>query len=154
MMFFLVFDITGYNRDVRFSVRKCAKTFLPRKPPGHPVILVHVIGRAGLDVSHQIGQGYVGLQTDQDVRMVRHAMDGDELLALARDNAGNVLVKLFLAFRSNEVLPSLYRKHDLDVDLGVGVSPTSRIRPQKKFFGSPNPSNCWGILHPGSAKRL
>jgi hypothetical protein len=33
-------------------------------------------------------------------------------------------------------------------------SPTSRIRPRKKFFGSPNPSNCWGILHPDFAKRL
>jgi hypothetical protein len=34
------------------------------------------------------------------------------------------------------------------------ISPTSRIRPLKKYFGSPNPSKCWGIVHPESAKRL
>jgi phosphoenolpyruvate carboxylase len=34
------------------------------------------------------------------------------------------------------------------------ANPTSRIRPLKKYFGSPNPSKCWGIVHPESAKRL
>ena len=34
------------------------------------------------------------------------------------------------------------------------ISPTSRIRPRKKYFGSPIPSKCWGIVHPESAKRL
>jgi hypothetical protein len=34
------------------------------------------------------------------------------------------------------------------------LNPTSRIRPLKKYFGSPNPSKCWGIVHPESAKRL
>jgi hypothetical protein len=42
----------------------------------------------------------------------------------------------------------------LPADIVRELSPTSRIRPRKKFFGSPNPSNCWGILHLDPAKRL
>src|ERR1035441_2735537 len=52
------------------------------------------------------------------------------------------------------ISPRLASEELLGNLLQHSVSPTSRIRPRKKFFGSPNPSNCWGILHPDSAKGL
>ena len=40
------------------------------------------------------------------MRVVRHAMDGQKFLSLARDDAGDVFVQLFFAFGADEVLPS------------------------------------------------
>ena len=56
------------------------------------------------------------------MRVVRHAVDGDELLALPGDDAGHVLLQLLFAFWENQALPSLHGKDDLDVNLGVSVS--------------------------------
>ena len=53
--------------------------------------------------------------------MVWHAMHGYKLLALASDDAGDVFLKFFLAFRCDEILASLDGEDDLNVDLGVGV---------------------------------
>ena len=49
------------------------------------MVFVDVIAGAGFDVANQIGQSFVRLQPDQGVRVIRHAMNRDQLLSLARD---------------------------------------------------------------------
>jgi len=67
-------------------------------------------GGVALHFPHQVRQSHGRSETDQDMRVVRHAMDGQELLALVRYDAGNVFVEFFLVLPFDEVLTALYRK--------------------------------------------
>jgi len=49
--------------------------------------------------------------------MVGHGVNGDQFLALARDDAGDVFVQFLLAFGTNQILPALDREYDLQVNL-------------------------------------
>ncbi len=98
-------------------IGKGTKAFLPRESPRHPALLVDVVGGARLDVADQIRQGDIRPQADQDMRVVRHAMDGDELLTLPADDAGQVFLQFLFALGANQALPSLHSEHDLNVDL-------------------------------------
>ncbi len=53
--------------------------------------------------------------------MVRHIVDRQELLILSRNNSSDVFLQLVVVFGWDEVLSAFDGKHDLDVDLGVGV---------------------------------
>src|SRR5664279_6178447 len=92
MVSYLVPDIIYHPSELRVRIRKGTETLLPRKPSRHPPLLVDVVGGARLDVAHQIRQGDIRPQADQDMRVVRHAMDGAELLTLTADDAGHVFL--------------------------------------------------------------
>ena len=53
--------------------------------------------------------------------MVGHVVNGNELLPLSRDDAGHVLLQFVFMFWFDQVLPSLDRKDNVEVNLGVGV---------------------------------
>jgi hypothetical protein len=36
-----------------------------------------VVGRTGFDVADEIGEAHVGFETDEDVGVIGHAMDGE-----------------------------------------------------------------------------
>ena len=121
MVSYLVPDVVNHPLELRVRIRKGAEALLPREASRHPPLLVDVVGGARLDVADQIREGDIRSQTNQDMRVVRHAVDGDELLTLPGDDAGDVFLQFFFAFRANQVLPSLHGEHDLNVDLGIGV---------------------------------
>lgn len=81
------------------SIGERAEAFLPGKAPSDPAIFVYVVSRTGFDVTDEIGESNVWFQAEQDVRVVWHAVDGDQFLALAGDDAGDVFVQFFFAFR-------------------------------------------------------
>ena len=83
--------------------------------------LINVIRRARLDVAHEVGEHYAGVQTKENVRVIRHTIDCEELLTLPGNDARHVLLQGLFALRSNQVLPRLHREHDLDVDLRIGI---------------------------------
>ena len=53
-------------------------------------------GRRCLDVPDQIGQGDGRFLADQQMQMVRHVVDRDELLALVGHNAGDVFLQFII----------------------------------------------------------
>ena len=53
--------------------------------------------------------------------MVRHIVDGNQFLFLTGDDAGDVLLEFIVVFRLDEVLSAFDSKHDVNVDLRVGV---------------------------------
>ena len=54
-------------------------------------------------------------------------MDGNKFLAVARDDAGDVAVEFFFSFGGDEILAAFDGKHDLNVDLCVGVCHASGV---------------------------
>jgi len=92
VMRLLILDVARYAAQIRVGDRKCSKPFLPRKTTADPFLLVNVIGRSGFNVSNKIRQGDIRLQTHQDMNVVGHAINGDQFLALFRDNAGYVFL--------------------------------------------------------------
>ena len=127
MVFHLKPNVINHPFQLRVRIRKGTETFLPREPPRPPAILVNVIGRASLDVADQIREGDIWLQPNQNMRVVRHAVDGNELLALPSDDASHVLLQFLFAFRADQVLPCLDGEHDLNVYLCVCVSHIRQI---------------------------
>ena len=47
---------------------------------------------AGLDVADHVGEANVRFEADEDVGVVGHAMDGEEFLILACNDAGDVFL--------------------------------------------------------------
>src|ERR1700690_1806525 len=52
---------------------------------------------------------------------VRHIVDGNQFLVLTGDNTGDVFLKFVVVFGFDEVLSAFDSKHDVDVNLRVGV---------------------------------
>ena len=102
--------------------------------------------RAGLDVTDQVRQCHVRLETNQNMRMIGHTVDCQQLLALPGDDAGDVFVQLFFAFGADEVLPTLDGEHGLNIDLCVSVSHKFTCGPignhRSKGFTSPSGATC------------
>jgi hypothetical protein len=55
------------------------------------------------------------------MQMVRHVIDGDQFLFLTGDDASDVFLEFVVVFGFDEILPAFDGKHDMDVNLGVGV---------------------------------
>jgi len=53
--------------------------------------------------------------------MVGHIIDGNQLLILMSNDAGDVFLKLFVMFGFDQTLPSLYSENNVKIDLGVGI---------------------------------
>ena len=115
------------------GVGKSAEAFLPRKSARNPASIIDESGRSGLNIANQIRKRDVRLPADKDVKMIRHIVDGEQLLALSRDDAGHVLLQLIVVLALNQVLSALNSKNDMDVNLRVGVGhdmPLLRSLPQ------------------------
>jgi len=55
------------------------------------------------------------------MQMIRQVVYGDQLLPLGGDDAREVFLQFVIMFRRDEALPALDGKHDVEVDLRVGV---------------------------------
>ena len=53
--------------------------------------------------------------------MVRHIVYGDQFLFLCGDDAGDVFLQFVVMLWQDEVLPPFNGKHDLDVNLRIGI---------------------------------
>jgi hypothetical protein len=73
----LILDVIRDATHMRMRNRKRAEAFLPRESASHPLLLVNVIGRTSFDVTDQIRWRDVWFQTEQQVRVIRHAKDGN-----------------------------------------------------------------------------
>ena len=93
MMFFLVLDIANDLADLRVPVRERAVAFLPTEPSWAPSLTVDEIRRVGFDFLHQVGDRHAGPEPEENMRVVRHAMNGEEFLPLVLDDAGDVFVE-------------------------------------------------------------
>jgi hypothetical protein len=127
MMAFLVANVLNNSLELRVTIRKRPKPFLPAEPAQDPPTPIDEIGRSVLHLAHQIGQSHGGPETHQQVRMVRHAVDRQELLVPLAHDAGHVFVQLFLVLPRNQVGTPLHGKDNLNVDLGVGIGQRSVI---------------------------
>ena len=100
------------------GTRESAISFLPPELSLDPIPVVDKSRRIGFDVTNQIRNTLVGLQAHQNVDMVGHAVDGDELLSLIGDDAGGVFMQFFLVFLPNQVLSPVYGEDNVNIDLG------------------------------------
>ncbi len=121
MMFGLILDVTDCGRDLRVATGNGVNPRLPAKPAANPPFAIDEVGRTVLEVPHQVRKSHAGSESYQHMRVVRHAIYGQQLLISLGRNARQLLLKLFLELGADEVLASFHGKNDLDVDLGVGV---------------------------------
>jgi hypothetical protein len=98
------------------------------EPAYHPPTIVDEAGRSCFDVMNQIGQRDVRSLADEDVKMIRHVVDGDKLLTPSGDDAGEVFLQFIIVFSPDQVLPALYSENNMDVNLCVGVGHDMPLR--------------------------
>ena len=121
MMLNLPFDISNHIRQMRMGIRKRSEPLLPRKPPNEPPVFINMIRRTRFDIPHQIRQRHIRFQSHQNVRVIRHAMNRDQFLAISRNNARDVFLQFLFSLRRNQTLSPFDSEHDLDVDLRIRV---------------------------------
>ena len=85
------------------------------------MLLVHEPRRTRLYTPHQIGQCSIWPQTDEQMQMIGHIIDGYQLLSLTGDNAGDIFLKFVVTFGFDEVLSAFDSEHNTDLNLSVGV---------------------------------
>ncbi len=126
MMNLLPFDVPNDAPDLRMRIRKRPETLLPGESAGNPTPFSNPFGRRSLHVANQTRKGTIRLQPYEQVDMVRHRIDRQHFLATPLHNTGHVAVQ-FISTRFRQYrLPPLHRKHNLDVDLCVGVGHSDR----------------------------
>jgi len=54
--------------------------------------------------------------------VIGHGVNRQQLLVVARDDAGDVFVDFFFVFRADQVLPAVHGENRLAVNLRVGVA--------------------------------
>ena len=59
------------------GVGKRTETFLPGESARNPAAIIDESGRSRFNVAKQIRERNVRFLTDQDVKMIRHVVDGD-----------------------------------------------------------------------------
>ena len=59
------------------GVGKRTETFLPGESACNPPAIIDESGRSRLNVTNQIGERNVRSLTDEDMKMIRHVVDGD-----------------------------------------------------------------------------
>src|SRR6266540_1979265 len=121
MMLLLVLDVADDGVELRAGIGESAKALLPGKPAGHPSLAFDETRRAGLDVANQIRQHQIRLQPNEQVNVVGHVINCNELLSLPRNNARDVFLELVVVLRANEILSAFDGEDDMDIDLRVGV---------------------------------
>src|SRR6266850_3718112 len=70
---------------------------------------------------HQIRERHRGPKANQDMRMVRHTMNRQQLLFPFPDNASQIFMELLLVSLVNQALPPFNSKNNLKIDLGIRV---------------------------------
>ena len=148
MVLWLIVDVADDCRDLRVTVGKGAKTLLPGESSHNPVAVDQVRGGV-FDVPYEVRKRHTGLEPDEQVRVVWHAMHGQELLLALADDARNVFVNFLFEFGTNEVLTGFDGKNHLNVNLagGIGhertVENIGRLAIQKTRRNPKTPSGVW-----------
>ena len=55
------------------------------------------------------------------MQMVGHIVYGNRLVPLGGDDAGDVFLQFVIVFRRDEILPAFNGKHDVQINLRVGI---------------------------------
>ena len=77
MMLLLIFNVPDHRAELRMGVGKRTETFLPGESARNPVAIIDESGRSSLNVANQIRERNVRSLTDEDMKMIRHVVDGD-----------------------------------------------------------------------------
>lgn len=121
MMLLLILNVANDRVQLRVTIRKCTKAFLPIEPPFDPAFFIDEFRGIGFDCAHQIRQCHTGFQTNQQMDVIGYTVNLNELLFVTANDACDVFVKLILELRPNQILSSLHRKNDLNVNLRISV---------------------------------
>src|SRR2546423_1291138 len=136
MMLLLIADITNDAGQLRMSVRKRPKALLPRESAQHPSLPINEIRGPVLYIANQNRERGSGFQSNQQMRMVWHAMHRQKFLSTLRDDAGHIFVKFLFEFAANQALAGFDSKNDLEIDLGVSVGHRKAILETKGAWAS------------------
>lgn len=117
MMTFLVMDVIDDALELRMTIGEGSKSFLPAKPAHNPAAPIDEIRRAVFHVANDIRQSNRRPETKEQMGVVRHTMNGQELLVPLADNAGNIFVELFLVLFLDHIRTALHSEDNLDVNL-------------------------------------
>ena len=121
MVLLLILDVVDHRAELRSRIGESAESFLPCEAAKHPALLVNPTGGVGLDVTHEFGERRVRTQADEQMHMVRHVVYRNQLVPLRGNDAGDVFLEFVVVFRCDEALPAFHGKHDMDVNLRIGI---------------------------------
>lgn len=121
MMFFLVHHVIIDLAYLAMPVGKSTVAFLPLKFPFYKSFFVDPFRGFALYYLHQIRNGLCGVQTNEEVNMVGHTIDGNHFMLMILYNPSCVFEKLFFPRWLNQANPILNGKYKLNVELGKGV---------------------------------
>jgi len=103
-MLLLVCNVAENAVQLRARVRESPESFLPIKSTSHPLLLVNETRRTRLDIAHELRKRDLGTESKQDMDMVRHVVDSNNLLPIRHHDAGDVLLKFIIMHRVDKSL--------------------------------------------------
>src|ERR1043166_127268 len=121
MVFFLILNVANDHVQLGMSIGKRAIPFLPGELSLDPLVFVYVSRRVSFDISDQIRKRHRRLKSNQNVKMVRHTANDDQLLPLILNDSGYVLVQILLEVGLDQRQAIANCEHGLNVDLREGV---------------------------------
>ena len=119
-MFLLIFDV--FNQRIFFAhgMRERAITFLPMTELREHVVLLDPFCAAGLYGLDQIRQRNRRMNRSQNVNVVFHAIQPEQMAIVVFDNPPDVAKQIFAARFIKHTLAVFRRENDVINDLGVG----------------------------------
>ncbi len=111
MVFRLSQDIIYHVIQLRTGIRKGPVPSLPFKATWYYTILIKPFAGVTFQVLHQVSNGLVGVQSDQQMCMVRHAVNGQRFVPVAAYDTYQVLLKPFTQRFENQLLTPLHGKN-------------------------------------------
>src|SRR5687767_5629207 len=103
-------------------VRENTISILPGELASHPFLSIDELVGFNFDLLNKIRYLHHRLKPNEQVAVIRHAIDSEQLRFSFGNEAIDVAVDFFFVRRSDKVRSVPYRKNKLEIDLTVGVS--------------------------------
>jgi len=117
----LITDILNHAPEIGLRDAERSVAFLPAKAATEPPLFVDVVGTPAFDFADYLRKPACRIIAEQNVGVIRHAVDGDELLLQRRGDAGHVALQFFAVLFADAAHPPVYGENDVEINLRVRV---------------------------------
>ena len=121
VMLNLILDIARHIRDGGSGVAENPVPVLPGKPTWTIEFLVNPQGGATFHISHQHGTGNIWVHTRQNMDMICHSANAQQLASVIGDAPRHVFVQFFLPIGLDKTLSVLYSENVMVVNLRIPI---------------------------------
>jgi hypothetical protein len=92
----LILNVSNHLIQLGPGIGESTEAFLPIELSSYPLLTIYEIRRSGLDITNKIRKSSIGSLANQDMNMIRHIINCDQLVTLLGNYACDVLLQLIV----------------------------------------------------------